>query len=291
MSESRRAWIGTSWKMNKTRAEAVAYLAELRDWSRTSGLDADIAIFPPFTALEAAAAQLDSSRRPPTADRAGQQSPSLHLGAQNMHWKASGAQTGEISAEMLLDCGVSIVELGHYERRRHHGETDRAVNLKARAAIEIGLETVICVGDSAEDRDYGVAAEAVARQVKIAIGGLPPEALASVVLAYEPAWAIGTGGRKAGPAHVEAMHQVIRTAVRQSHDHRAAEWVRVVYGGSVDAASASGYATQTTLDGLFVGRTGLTAAGFIGVIEQFCAAVPDIAGELVRLEGCAHDSC
>ena len=96
--------------MHKTRAEAVAYLAELRDWSRTSALDADIAIFPPFTALAAAAAQLDSSRRPATADRAGQPSPSLHLGAQNMHWQADGAQTGEISAEMLLDCGVSIVE-------------------------------------------------------------------------------------------------------------------------------------------------------------------------------------
>jgi L-erythrulose 1-phosphate isomerase len=287
----RRAWIGTSWKMNKTRAEAATYLAELRDWSQTSGLDADIAIFPPFTALATAAAQLDSSRRPANAARAGQQRPSLHLGGQNMHWKPSGAQTGEISAEMLLDCGASIVELGHYERRRHHGETDRSVNLKAKAAITIGLETVICVGDCAEDRQYGVAAEVVARQVKIALGGLPPRALTSVVLAYEPAWAIGTSGQKAEPAHVEAIHQVIRTAVRQSHDARAAELVRVVYGGSVDTGSASDYATQTTVDGLFVGRTGLTAAGFIGVIEKFCAAAPDATGELVRLEGRAHDSC
>ena len=291
MSRSRRAWIGTSWKMNKTRAEAVAYLAELRDWSRTSGLDADIAIFPPFTALAAAAAQLDSSRCPAPADGAGQPSPTLHLGAQNMHWQASGAQTGEISAEMLLDCGVSVVELGHYERRRHHGETDRSVNLKARAAIAAGLETVICVGDSAEDRQYGVAAEVVAREVKIAVGGLPPQALASVVLAYEPAWAIGAGGQQAEPAHVEAIHRVIRAAVRQSHGPRAADWVRVVYGGSVGAASARSYATQTAVDGLFVGRTGLTAAGFIRVIEEFCAAAPDAAGELVCLKGSAHDSC
>jgi L-erythrulose 1-phosphate isomerase len=276
--------------MNKTRAEAVAYLAELRDWSRTSGLDADIAIFPPFTALAAAAAQLDSSRRPATADRAGQQSPSLHLGAQNMHWQANGAQTGEISAEMLLDCGVSIVELGHYERRRHHGETDRSVNLKARAAIMAGLETVICVGDSAEERQYGVAAEVVARQVKIAVRGLPPQALASVVLAYEPAWAIGTGGQQAGPAEVEGIHRVIRTAVRQSAGPQSAEWVRVVYGGGVDAASAGVYAAQTTIDGLFVGRTGLRATRFIAVIEEFCAAAPDAAAQLVCLEGSAHDS-
>lgn len=199
MTRSRRAWIGTSWKMNKTRAEAAAYLAELRDWSRTSGLDTDIAIFPPFTALATAAAQLDSSRRPAPADRAGQQSPSLHLGAQNMHWKPNGAQTGEISAEMLLDCGVSIVELGHYERRRCHGETDRSVNLKAKAAIAIGLETVICVGDSAEDRQYGVAAEVVARQVKIALDGLPPEALVSVVLAYRPGPSAPAAGRRNRP--------------------------------------------------------------------------------------------
>ena len=144
---------------------------------------------------------------------------------------------------------------------------------------------MICVGDSAEDRKYGVAAEVVARQVKIAVRGLPPQALASVVLAYEPAWAIGTGGQQAGPAEVEAIHRVIRTAVRQSAGPQSAESVRVVYGGSVDAASAGAYAAQTTIDGLFVGRTGLGAAGFIGVIEEFCAAVPDAAGPARLLGG------
>jgi triosephosphate isomerase len=290
MSRSRRAWIGTSWKMNKTRAEAVAYLAEVRDWSGTSELDADIAIFPPFTALAAAGAQLSPARRAATAGIAVQQGPSLHLGAQNMHWQANGAQTGEISAEMLLDCGVSIVELGHYERRQHHCETDHSVNMKARAAIAAGLETVICVGDSADDWKYGVAPEVVARQVKVALHGLPPQALASVVLAYEPAWAIGIGGRQAAPADVEAVHQVIRTAVRHAHGPQAAEQVRVIYGGSVDAVSAGGYATQTKVDGLFVGRTGLTAAGFIGVVEEFCTVAP-AGGDLVFLEGSAHDGC
>jgi triosephosphate isomerase len=274
--------------MNKTRAETVAYLAELREWSETSSLDVDVAIFPPFTALATAAAQLTSARRAPSADRPG---PSVHLGAQNMHWQANGAQTGEISVTMLLDCGVSIVELGHYERRQHYGETDYSVNLKASAAITAGLQTVICVGDSEQDRQYAVAPEAVARQVKIAVRGLPPHALASVVLAYEPAWAIGTGGQQAEPAEVEAIHRVIRSALRQSHGPQAAERVRVVYGGSVDAASAARYATQTTVDGLFIGRSGLTAAGLIGVIEEFCAVAPEAAGELVFLEGRAHDSC
>jgi triosephosphate isomerase len=291
MRRPRRAWIGTSWKMNKTRGEAVAYLADLRDWSRASRLDADIAIFPPFTALAAAAAQLASARRAATANRADHVSPSLQLGAQNMHWQARGAQTGEISAEMLLDCGVSIVEIGHYERRQYHGETDRVVNLKARAAIRAGLETVICVGDSADDQKYGVAVEAVARQVKIALRRLPSRALASVVLAYEPAWAIGIDGQQAEPAGVEAMHRVIRTAVRQSYGPQAAEQVRVVYGGSVDAVSAGAYAMQTTVDGLFVGRAALTATGFIDVIEQFCAATPAAPREFASMKGSAHDSC
>jgi L-erythrulose 1-phosphate isomerase len=272
MSQLRQTWIGTSWKMNKTQAEAASYLAELGDWLDTCELDAAIAIFPPFTALPTAAAQLGAS-----GTAAG---PALQLGAQNVHWQPSGAQTGEISVEMLLDCGVGVVEIGHYERRTYHGETDRSVNLKARAAIAAGLETVICVGDTADDSQFGVAAETVARQVKIALRGLPAQALSSVVLAYEPGWAIGADGEQAGPAGVEAMHHVIRTAVRQSHGQEAAELVRVVYGGSADAASAGGYAEETTIDGLFVGRAALTAAGFIAVIQQFCAARPTAARQL-----------
>jgi triosephosphate isomerase len=272
MSRLRQTWIGTSWKMNKTQAEAASYLAELGDWLDTRELDAAIAIFPPFTALPAAAAQLAAS-----GTRAG---PALQLGAQNMHWQPSGAQTGEISAEMLLDCGVSVVEIGHYERRTYHGETDTSVNLKAKAAISAGLETVICVGDTADDSQFGVAAETVARQVKIALRGLPSQALGSVVLAYEPGWAIGADGKQAGPAEVEAINHVIRTAVRQSHGEGAAELTRVVYGGSADAASAGTYAGETTIDGLFVGRAALTAAGFIAVIERFCAARPAATRQL-----------
>jgi len=268
-TRSRRAWLGTSWKMNKTRGQAVAYLAKMRTWARASDLDADIAVLPPFTALEAAAAQLAAPDATP-----GPPSPALRLGAQNMHWLPRGAQTGEISAEMLLDCGVSIVEIGHYERRTHHGETDHSVNLKVKAAIVAGLEVLICVGDTADDRQYGVAAETVARQVKTALFGLPLQALSSVVLAYEPGWAIGAGGEQAQPAGVAIMHEVIRAAVRQAHGVEAAERVRVVYGGSVDAASAGRYAAQASVDGLFIGRAALTAAGFIAVIEQFCAARP-----------------
>jgi triosephosphate isomerase len=271
--------------MNKTRGEATAYLAELSTWMRATDLDVSVVIFPPFTALPAASAQLASG----LADALDGPRPTLQFGAQNMHWQPRGAQTGEISAEMLLDCGASVVEIGHYERRENHGETDRSVNLKAASAIAAGLEAVICIGDSLEDRKYGVAAETVSRQVKIALSGLPPEALGSVVLAYEPGWAIGVGGQQAAPADVEAMHQVIRDAVRAAHGSRAAELARVVCGGSVDAGNAAGYAWETGVDGLFIGRAALTAAGFIAVIERYCAALGATERELVASEGSTDD--
>ena len=158
MTRSRRAWIGTSWKMNKTRGEAVAYLAELCDWCATTELDSRRGDLPAVhRAVRPPRRSWSRACDAPIAISLARPRPSLQLGAQNMHWQANGAQTGEISAEMLLDCGVSIVELGHYERRQHYGETDRSVNLKAAAAIAAGLEAVICVGDSLDDRQYGVA--------------------------------------------------------------------------------------------------------------------------------------
>lgn len=287
VTRTRQAWIGTSWKMNKTQGEAAAYVAELCDWMRDTHLDATVVVFPPFTALPAAAAQLASGPAAADAPDAAHRAP--QLGAQNMHWQAYGAQTGEISAGMLLDCSVSIVEIGHFERRENYGETDRSVNLKALSAIAAGLEAVVCIGDSLDDRQYGVAAETVSRQVKIALRGLPAQALGSVVLAYEPGWAIGTSGEHAGASDVEAMHRVIRDAVRASHGPEAAERIRVVCGGSVDSGNAPGYARETTIDGLFIGRAALTAAGFIEVIEQYCAALPAAGSELVAAEGGKHD--
>ncbi len=269
---SRRPWIGTSWKMNKTRREASDYLAGLSGWALTTGTDATVVVFPPFTALADAAAALDTSAgQAVQAEGRPERGPCIQLGAQNMHWQPSGALTGEISPAMLLDAGVSSVELGHFERRQHFGETDEAVNLKARSALACGLEPVICVGDSTGDRHYGVAAEAVARQVKIALHGLGSGSLPRVVLAYEPGWAIGTDGENAGPDEVESMHSVIRSAVAESHGLAASQDVRVVYGGSVQVSNARSYAESDGIDGLFVGRAALDLANFLTIIEQFCA--------------------
>jgi triosephosphate isomerase len=258
----RRPWIGTSWKMNKTRNQAAEYLTELEAWAAGSTWAADLAVFPPFTALAAASAALG----PSAGIAAG---PRISLGAQNMHWAQDGAHTGEVSAAMIADCGATLVELGHVERRAEAGETDSAVNRKAAAAVAHGLTPVICVGDTAADRGYGVAVESVTRQVKIALHGLPATAVAATVLAYEPAWAIGTSGTRAAVAEVEELHAAIRAAVAAQHGGEAAAAVRIVYGGSVDAASTADYARGAGVDGLFIGRAALTAEGFVRIAECF----------------------
>ncbi len=172
---------------------------------------------------------------------------------------------------MLLDLGVSLVEIGHLERRQHFGETNETVNLKVHAAIAAGLQVVLCVGDSWFDREHGVAAESVATQVKLALWRVPATALASIVIAYEPGWAIGIHGEAADPSDVESMRAVIAGAVRDCYGD-VEPGLRITYGGSVDPGSAGLYRRQTSVDGLFVGRAALSASGFIGVIEQFCTA-------------------
>ncbi len=259
-NRGRRPWLCAAWKMNKTRAEAVPYLRRLAEWADGSALDADVAVCPPFTALAASADTIGSHRG----------DPSLVLAAQNMHWQDSGARTGEISAAMLIDCGVTSVQLGHFERRRYFGETDESVNRKLTAALAAGLDAIVCVGETSSDLAAGVAAETVSRQVKIALHGLEPRQASKVVVAYEPGWAVGVGGRNADPRHAEAMHGVVRAAVRSRCGPNAEERVRVVYGGSVDADSAATYARGTGLDGLLVGRAALDVERYIAIVERFC---------------------
>jgi triosephosphate isomerase len=284
VTDAHRAWLGTSWKMNKTRADTAGYLAELIGWAQTSTTDASVTIFPPFTSLDTAGAILAAAAERRQLPDAATGRPTLRLGAQNMHWEARGAHTGEISADMLTDCGVQAVEIGHFERREHHGESDRTVGLKTTRATAAGLEAVVCVGESAADRHYGVAAETVARQVKIALHGLVGSAFASIVLAYEPGWAIGRDGDWATPAEVGAMREVMLAAVRAAHGPTAAGQVRVVYGGSVDPTNAPDYA-RAGVDGLFIGRAALSVAGFVSVIEQFSTASALLADDLVYAKG------
>jgi len=248
-------WIGTGWKMNKTVAEARAYVAELLRHPLPKRDDLSLFVVPPFTALAAVREALGDA-------------PVL-LGAQNMHWAEAGACTGEISAPMLCELGVDLVELGHSERRAACGETDAALNAKVATALRHGLRPLLCVGDMAEERDAGASAEAVVRQVKLAFAGLDAEALGRCLVAYEPVWAIGEHGTAAEPRHVTEVHGAIRRALGE----RTTKRMPILYGGSVSAANAVAFAVAGEVDGLFIGRAAWTGQGFAGLIRDVTEAV------------------
>jgi triosephosphate isomerase len=243
--------------MHKTRAEARAYTTALTEWLGAAGLDATIFVMPPFTAL----AEVCELARGST----------LKVGAQNMHWADEGAYTGEISPVLIKDCGAELVELGHFERRTQFGETDPAVNKQVHAALAHGLVPVLCVGETEAERDYGVAASVVARQVTIALHDVPPDRVADVVLAYEPGWAIGEGGSDASPEYVNAQHSRIREVIAERHGEAAAAGVRVLYGGSVTARNAGPLAAQPQVAGLFIGRAAWDVDSFLEIIRLVTA--------------------
>jgi triosephosphate isomerase len=250
----RKFWIGTGWKMNKTAAEARAYVAGLIDLLPPPRDDLSLFFIPPFTALAAAREAIGAAP--------------LLLGAQNMHWAESGAYTGEVSAGMLKEFAVDLVELGHSERRAAFGETDATVNAKVKTTLRHGLRPLVCVGDSAMERDAGASAEAVVRQVKLAFAGVDASALGRCLVAYEPVWAIGERGVAAPPEHVRVAHTAIRRALQERTSHP----VPILYGGSVNVENAGRLAMEQEVDGLFIGRAAWTARGLAGVIREVVAA-------------------
>jgi triosephosphate isomerase len=252
---ARLGWLGAGWKMNKTVGEAAEYAASLRTYLARREPRVNIFIVPPFTALGAMRDILKGT--------------SVLLAAQNMHWETRGAFTGEISPVMLKDLGVSIVELGHSERRANFGETDETVNRKVRAALAHGLRPLVCVGETAMEQAFGVAVESVSRQVKIALHGIPAADLRTLLLAYEPVWAIGDAGIAADPAYAERMHTAIRRAVADIYDQPAAKDVPILYGGSVTPENLPRFVTRPFLDGVFIGRAAWSVTSFLDCLEAF----------------------
>lgn len=252
-----RFWIGTSWKMNKTLAEARAFAAALA--AADSDRDPRIQRFviPPFTMVrEVKAALADTS---------------VKVGAQNMHWADSGAWTGEVSPVMLTDCGLDLVELGHSERREHFGETDETVGLKVEAAVRHGLTPLICIGETLEDRESGQAADVLARQVHGALARLGPDQHgAPILLAYEPVWAIGENGIPATADYADARQAEI-IAVARDMLGRA---VPCLYGGSVNPGNCAELIQCPHIDGLFIGRSAWAVEGYLDILAR-CAATLD----------------
>ena len=248
-------WIGTSWKMNKTRAQAREFADVLAGAAAARTDAARLFVIPPFTAIDDVTKLLASTR--------------VRVGAQNMQWAPAGAWTGEISAAMILDVGASLVELGHSERRAHFGETDETVALKTRAAIDNGLLALVCVGDTRAEYEAGQTSRVLARQVRFALSGLSAADHNRIVIAYEPVWSIGEGGVPADPEFADLQHRLIKDVSLSLF----AEPVDVVYGGSVNPENCVGLATRANIDGLFIGRSAWDASGYIGIVEKVVAAL------------------
>jgi triosephosphate isomerase len=247
-------WIGTSWKMNKTLADARVFAEGLI--RAEAGIDRRIQPFviPPFTAVREVKAILKGT--------------TVRVGAQNMHWADDGAWTGEISPVMLRDCGLDMVELGHCERREHFSETDETVALKAEAAVRHGLAPLICVGETRAEREAGLARKVLETQVRGALSRLSgPQKDAPVLLAYEPIWAIGVNGIPATADYADARQSEIIDIAGDTLGRR----IPCLYGGSVNPGNCADLITCPHVDGLFIGRSAWKVEDYLDILAR-CAA-------------------
>ena len=242
----RRLLVAGNWKMNASNAMVDELLnAILADEPEK----ADVAVFPPALYIGRVAGILNSSR--------------ISVGGQTLYPAASGAYTGEMSADMLSDCGCSAVLVGHSERRTLFGETDEDVVARTQAALASGLTPYICIGETLEERDAGETESVVARQAGSVLSALKTEQLSQCVFAYEPVWAIGTG-KTASPEQAQEVHHFLRTLIAEK-DASLAEDMRILYGGSVKADNAAQLFAQKDIDGGLVGGASLKASEFLGI--------------------------
>lgn len=246
----RKAIIAGNWKMNKTPAEAVELINALKPLVKDA--KCDVVVCPSFVCLAAAAEAVKNSN--------------IHLGAQNVHWAKSGAFTGEISADMLKELGVEYVIIGHSERRQYFGETDETVNKRAAFALENGLIPIICVGETLEQREEGIALSLVADQTRKALEGFTAQQAAGIVIAYEPVWAIGTG-KTATKEDANEVIAHIRKTVAEKFGEDAAQKIRIQYGGSMKPANAAELMAMSDIDGGLIGGASLKAEEFSKVVN------------------------
>lgn len=256
MSQGRKFWVGTSWKMNKTLAEAKSFAEGLKAADGDADARIQRFVIPPFTAVREVKAMLAGT--------------SVKVGAQNMHWADEGAWTGEVSPVMLKDCNLDLVELGHSERREHFGETDETVGLKTEAAVRHGLVPLICIGETLADRESGRAAEVLAQQVRGALSKLDgAQKEAEILLAYEPVWAIGEKGIPASADYANARHAEIAKVAQNILGRR----IPCLYGGSVNPQNCAELIACPDIDGLFIGRSAWKVEGYLDILARAAATI------------------
>ena len=252
----RKKVIAGNWKMNKTAADGAALAKDIcAEVGREAGVD--IVLCPPFTALESTGRALEGL--------------AVKLGAQNMHPEKSGAFTGEIAAEMLRTLYVTHVILGHSERRQYFGETDAFINRKVLAALANELRPILCVGETLGEREANQTLEVVQRQLEGGLAGVKPEQATSVIVAYEPVWAIGTG-KVATTAQAQEVHAFIRGLLLKLHGAAMAQKVRILYGGSMKPANAAELLAQPDIDVGLIGGASLEARSFVELVRAAVAA-------------------
>ena len=239
--ESRSVIIAGNWKMNMTPSAAKAAV------EKTAALTAgktgcEVVLCVPFVDIAVAVEAAKGTN--------------VKIGAQNVHFKANGAYTGEVSAAMLCECGVEYVIVGHSERRQYFGETDETVNLRTRAALDAGLKVILCLGEVLEQRQAGITEEIVSMQTKLDLAGIPAEQMKNVVIAYEPVWAIGTG-LTATPDQAEEVCALIRKVVCGLYDPAVAEALTIQYGGSMNDGNAAELLSKIDVDGGLIGGASL----------------------------------
>jgi triosephosphate isomerase len=252
---TRSPFVGGNWKMN-TSAQSGLELARGLAQGLGNARGVEVAIYPPFVYLRELANGIQGS--------------DISLGSQDGYFEENGAFTGEISMAMLKDCAVRTVLTGHSERRHVIGENDTIVNKKTRAVLAAGLQAVLCIGETLEQREAGKTDAINEHQIRAGLEGVTKDQLSAVVIAYEPVWAIGTG-KTATPEDAQAAHANIRDLIRTMYDQHAADAIRIIYGGSMKPGNASELMGMPDIDGGLIGGASLKVDDFLSIIRSSTA--------------------
>ncbi len=248
----RTPFIAANWKMHKTVHESVVFVKEFRSLVKDIA-DVEIVVAPPFTAIHAVAEAARNSN--------------IGVAGQNLYWERQGAFTGEVSGEMVREAGAEYVIIGHSERRRLFGDTDETVNRRLQAAMSATLIPIVCIGETLEEREAGQTMSVLDRQIKAGLDGMTGEQIASLVVAYEPVWAIGTG-RNATPEQAGEAHAHIRQRLRSWFGGDAADHCHVIYGGSVKPDNIHELVALPDVDGALVGGASLEIKSFHDLVAR-----------------------
>ena len=250
-NKMRTPYIAGNWKMNMTPSEGAKYAAELRKAVEDAKADVKVMVAPPFVTIPAVVEALKGS--------------SIIVAAQNMANHTSGAYTGEVAPAMLKDLGVNTVILGHSERRSYYAESDEFINSKVLLAIQEGMDVVLCVGETLEEREAGKLEEVLSRQIKVGLKDVSADQMSHITIAYEPVWAIGTG-KTATPEDADSAHAFIRDTVKDLYNNDIAENLIIQYGGSVKANNVKALMAKENIDGALVGGASLSVDLFLPII-------------------------